>query len=165
MKIKIKFINPENRLKIIDKGEWIDLKSSEDVKLKAPQIKSNSKVVTFNPQLISLGVAMELPKYFEALVLPRSSTFKNFGVIVANSQGIIDSSYKGDEDIWKFNAIPFKNATIKTGDRIAQFRIQPSQFAPIWVKLRWLFTNKIKFVEVKTLNNNSRGGFGSTGIK
>ena len=108
---------------------------------------------------------MELPKYFEANIVPRSSTFNNFKIILANSMGVIDSTYNGDGDEWKFQAIALGSTKINEGDRIAQFRIRPSQFAPWWIKLKWLFTNKIKFVFVDTLNNKDRGGFGSTGIK
>lgn len=168
MKIKVKLINKNCKFEVIKKGEWIDLKSSDTISLNAPEIMTDEhskNLVIFNPVLIPLGIAMELPKYFEANILPRSSTFKNYGIQLVNSMGIIDSSYNGDDDEWLFAAIPYRSKVIVEGDRIAQFRIRPSQFAPWWVKFRWLFTNKIKFKFVETLNNTSRGGFGSTGIK
>lgn len=163
-KMKIKVSNKtKNKIKIIEKGDWIDLYTAEEVEVLAP--KSRYQNIRFSPKLISLGVAMKLPKYFEANIVPRSSTFKNFGLIQSNSMGIIDHTYCGNNDIWKMPVIPFEHKIIPAGTRIAQFRIRPSQFAPIWVKLRWLFTNKIKFVEVDSLNSNDRGGFGSTGNK
>jgi len=118
--------------------------------------------MVFDSGCIPLGVSMQLPKYFEANVLPRSSTFKSYGIIQSNSEGVIDNTYCGDNDEWKFPAIALRDTTIQEGTRICQFRIRPSQNAPAWVKLKWLFTNKIEFVEVETLNNKDRGGFGST---
>lgn len=163
MKIKVKLINKNCRFEAIKKGEWIDLRASTIVELKPPIAKKGS--VIFNSVMIPLGIAMELPKYFEANIVPRSSTFKNYGILLSNSIGVIDSSYCGDEDEWMFMALPYMDKLIVEGDRIAQFRIRPSQFAPWYVKLRWLFTSRIKFEIVESLNNKSRGGFGSTGIK
>ena len=103
-------------------------------------------------RLIPLGVAMELPEGFEALIAPRSSTFKNFKIIQANSLGIIDGSYCGDNDQWMFPAIALEDTHIHVGDRICQFRIvrnQPSLF----------------FFTVENLNNKDRGGIGSTGTR
>ena len=160
MKIKVKN-NTKNKIKRIKKGEWVDLYTSEEVTLLAPT--SRYQRVRFNSTMISLGVAMQLPKHFEANILPRSSTFNNFGLVMANSMGVIDHTYCGNKDVWKFNAIPFRGGIVPKGTRIAQFSIRPSQFAPIWVKLKWLFTNKIEFIEVDNLSNNDRGGFGSTG--
>lgn len=160
MKIKVKN-KTNNKIRRIEKGEWIDLYTSEDIEVKAPT--SRYQVVRFNPTLIPLGVAMQLPKHFEANLVPRSSTFKNYGIIQTNSIGIIDHTYCGNNDEWKMSVLPFENKVIPRGTRIAQFRIRPSQFAPIWVKLKWLFTNKIEFEEVSELKNKDRGGFGSTG--
>lgn len=177
LKIKIKKVNKNVQLpEVIYKGEWIDLRAAETVNLEAPQAgtlkthKIDGKTVshrdvTFDNKLVSLGVAMELPKGFEAHILPRSGTYNNFGVILANSQGIIDNSYKSDNDIWKANLISFRDTEIKEGDRICQFRIQLSQKATLWQKLKWLLSSSIEFEEVKLLNNKTRGGFGSTGIK
>ena len=165
MKIKVKLHDLSCKIEIYKKGEWIDLKAAETVTLNAPLIHTARKTVSFDSALIPLGLSMELPKYFEANIVPRSSTFNNFKIILSNSMGIIDSTYKGDDDEWKFNAIALDNTKINKGDRIAQFRIRPSQFAPWFVKLKWLFTNKIKFVVVDTLSDKSRGGFGTTGTK
>lgn len=169
MRIKVKYHNPNCKFEFIDKGEWIDLRAAHTVELLAPfahTLNGNrtKRDVEFDYKLISLGFAMELPKEFEAVVLPRSNTFKTWGIIQWNSEGVIDSSYCGNDDIWHFPAIALKDATILEGDRICQFRIQPSQKASIWTKIKWLFTNKIEFVEVSDLCNNNRKGFGSTGL-
>lgn len=142
-KIKIKYIDEKiEKLRYIDgKSDWIDLRSAEDVIMKKGDFK-----------LISLGVSMELPKGYEAHVVPRSSTYKNFGIIQANHYGIIDESYCSNEDIWKFPAIAMKDTEIHKNDRICQFRIFKNQ-------------PSIDFEEVDDLKNERRGGFGSTGIK
>lgn len=165
MKIKVKFHNPICKFKFIDKGEWIDLRASETRVFQSPTMIEFDGRVIFDYQLIPLGFAMELPKGFEAVILPRSSTFKNYCITCANSQGVIDSSFSGNNDIWQFPAIAFKSRTINEGDRICQFRIQPSQKASIWTKIKWLFTNKVEFVEVEDLQNADRGGIGTTGVK
>ena len=121
-----------------DKGDFIDLRSAEQVVLKAGEFK-----------LINLGISVQLPKGYHAEVVPRSSTFKNFGIIMANSIGIIDESYCGDNDIWKFPAIAMRDTEIKINDRICQFRI---------VKNR-----DINIEVVDKLDNEDRGGIGSTG--
>lgn len=162
MKIKVKLNNLSCKIEQNKKGEWIDLRAATTVSLAAPTTKGIKK---FDTALIPLGISMQLPKYFEANIVPRSSTFNNFKIILANSMGVIDSTYNGDGDEWKFQAIALDSTKINEGDRIAQFRIRPSQFAPWWMKLKWVFTNKIKFIFVNTLNNKDRGGFGSTGIK
>ena len=164
MKIKVKYHNPNCKFSFIDKGEWIDLRASKTIEFEAPKLTVANTVV-FDNKMIPLGFAMELPKDFEAWVEPRSGTYKNWGIILANSKGIIDSSYAGNDDIWRFPAIALRNTTILEGDRICQFRIMPSQKASIWTKIKWLFTNKIEFVEVDNLCNTNRGGFGSTGVK
>ena len=115
-----------------------------------------NKEVSFNSALIDLGISMQLPKHFEAHIVPRSSSFKNFGFIQANHMGVIDAEYCGDKDVWKLNAIAIKPVIIAEGSRICQFRIMPSQKAPVWVKLKWLFTHKITFVEVDTLGNKKQ---------
>lgn len=138
--IKIKYHADIQHLEKIEQGDWIDLRSAEDVELHHGEFK-----------LISLGVSMQLPANYEAHVLPRSSTFKRYGIIMTNSVGIIDNSYCGDDDIWKFPAYCLgEKCEIKKGDRIAQFRIVKKQ-------------PEIKFEEVEHLNNENRGGFGSTG--
>lgn len=137
--IKIKYLRDIEKIKLIDVGNWIDLRSAEDITMKAGEYR-----------LIPLGVAMELPYGYEALVAPRSSTFRKYGITLVNSIGIIDESYKGDDDEWNFLAYAVRDTVIPKNERICQFRIiehQPS----------------IKFVEVETLGNPNRGGIGSTG--
>ena len=105
---------------------------------------------------------MELPKGFEAYVLPRSSTPNKWNIEVANSQAIIDESYKGDEDEWKLITKAFKAIEIPKGTRICQFRIMPKMNAGILTKLKWLFSNGVELIKVDSLNNKNRGGIGST---
>ena len=163
MKIKVKKINTDKGIDIIAKGDWIDLSTRQSYLMIGPKYDRKINGVAFSSMLIPLGVAMKLPKYFEANVVPRSSTYSKYGIIQANGMGIIDSSYCGNEDEWKFPAIAIKSVPIPKDTRIAQFRIRPSQFAPWWVKLKWLFTSKIEFVYVDDLESENRGGFGSTG--
>jgi dUTPase len=114
--------------------------------------------VVINNTLIPLGFALKLPKGYEIVVNPRSSTYNKYGVILANSQGVIDNSYNGENDQWWFNAIALRDTTIRQGDKICQFRIQLSQFATVWQKIKWLFWNgKIEFVQVESLKGESRG--------
>lgn len=135
-------INPHGGLipEEIEGGDWIDLRAAETVELEKGEYAN-----------ISLGVSMQLPVGFEAHVLPRSSTFKNYGIIMTNSMGIIDNSYCGDGDIWKFPAYAVRDTKIVAGDRIAQFRIVRKQ-------------PKLLF-EKAILGNDNRGGFGSTGAR
>ena len=170
MKIKVRLINPNCKFEFIDKGEWIDLRSAITTELKAPYAntlngKRDKRDVEFDYQLIPLGFAMKLPKDFEALIVPRSGTFKQWNMIQTNHLGIVDSSYSGSNDEWKMPILAFRDTTIIEGDRICQFRIQPSQKASVWTKLKWLFTNKIEFVWVDSLDEEDRGGIGSTGVK
>ena len=139
--IKIKYFDKDiDKLEYIDgKSDWIDLRASEEVELKQGDFK-----------LIPLGVAMELPNGYEAHIAPRSSTYKNFGIIQANSVGVVDQSYCGDNDMWKFPAIAMRDTIIHKNDRICQFRIMRNQ-------------PEIIFKEVEKLEGNNRGGFGSTG--
>ena len=141
--IKIKYFDDEiEKLRYIDgKSDWIDLRASEDVEFKKGEFK-----------LIPLGIAMELPNGYEAHVVPRSSTFKNFGLIMTNSEGIIDNTYCGDNDMWKFPAIAMRDTVVHKNDRICQFRIMRNQ-------------PEIIFKEVEHLEGVDRGGFGSTGEK
>lgn len=177
LKVKVKRINKNLPLSvIIDKGDWIDLRAAKTVTLKSPQAETLKKRVidgkeekyrnvTFDSELFGLGVAIQLPKGFEAVVLPRSGTFRKYGVILANNEGVIDQSYCGDGDEWKFNALAFRDTVINEGDRVGQFRIQLSQKATFWQKLKWLLSSGIEIVEVESLSKVNRGGFGSTGIK
>lgn len=141
--ILIKYFDKDmEKLELIgNKSDWIDLRASEEVKFKKGEFK-----------LVPLGVAMKLPTGYEAHIAPRSSTFKNFGVIQTNSTGVVDNSYSGDEDMWKMPCLAMRDTVIHKGDRICQFRIMQKQ--PV-----------INFVEVEHLDEINRGGFGSTGIK
>lgn len=141
--IKIKYFSDEiEKLTYIEgKSDWIDLRCSEEVAMKAGEFR-----------LIPLGVAMELPAGYEAHLVPRSSTFKNFGIIQTNSCGIVDGSYCGDEDMWRMPALAMRDTVIHVNDRIAQFRIYKNQ-------------PEIRFDEAEHLGNANRGGFGSTGTR
>lgn len=157
--IKIKVAKDLNVPTVITKGDWIDLRSNENVTFTKEDVNNNTI------KYISLGVAIELPLGYEAVLAPRSSTPKNYNITVPNSFGVIDNSYCGDNDIWKFPALAFKETTIHKNDRIAQFRIQLSQKATIWQKIKWLFTSGVTIQIVPSLSNNNRGGFGTTGKK
>lgn len=137
--IRIKYLRNIQKIERFNVGDWIDLRAAEDVMIDSGQFK-----------LIPLGVAMELPQGYEALVAPRSSTFKKLGIILANSIGIIDESYKGDGDEWHFPAYAVKDTFIHKNERICQFRIIKHQ--PM-----------IRLLEVDHLGNEGRGGIGSTG--
>jgi len=139
--IKVKYFTDKiEKLAYIDgKSDWIDLRAAEDVDLKKGEFR-----------LIPLGVAMELPAGYEAHVVPRSSTFKNFGTIQTNHQGVIDCSYCGDNDQWFMPVYAVRDTQIRVNDRICQFRIMENQ-------------PKLVFEEVIKLKSNDRGGFGSTG--
>lgn len=138
--IEIKYFDDEiEKIKKIDKGDWIDLRAAEEVELKAGEFK-----------LISLGIGMKLPDGYEAHIAPRSSTFKTWGILQTNSVAVIDNSYCGENDIWKYPVYATKDVTIHKNDRICQFRIVKKQ-------------PSIEFIEVAHLEENSRGGFGSTG--
>lgn len=141
MKIKVKYFTDIEELKKVAVGDWVDLRAAKDVCLFEGQYMA-----------IPLGVAMELPEGYEAIVAPRSSTFKNFGLLMTNSIGVIDNSYCGDDDQWHFPAYATKDIFIQKGDRICQFRIIKNQ-------------PELEFETVDKLGNQSRGGFGSTGTE
>lgn len=167
MKIKVKLFNKDCKFEVIDKGDWIDLKSAESLEFKSPYAekarKNENRIVKFNTGTLRLGIGMKLPEGFEAVVVPRSSTFKEFGIVQRNSVGVIDQSYCGPTDEWRFPYIVFKEGSINKGDRVCQFKIQLSQKATFWQKLKWLFTSNIKFEFVDDYDGVDRGGFGSTG--
>lgn len=134
------FTDAIEKLDYIDgKSDWIDLRAAQDVVMKAGEFR-----------LIPLGVAMQLPKGYEAHIVPRSSTFKNFGIIQTNHQGVIDCSYCGDHDQWFMPAYAVRDTEIHVNDRICQFRIMENQ-------------PRIQFEEAEHLSGADRGGFGSTG--
>lgn len=140
MEIKIKYHDQEiEHLGKLDKGDWIDLRAAEHVEMKAGDFK-----------LISLGVSMKLPDGYEAHVVPRSSTFKKWGVLQTNSMGVIDNSYCGENDIWRFPALAIRDTVIEKGDRICQFRIVKKM-------------EQVTFTEVEHMEDVDRGGFGSSG--
>ena len=141
MNIKIKYLSDKiEKLRYIDgKSDWIDLRAAEDIVMKKGEFK-----------LIPLGIAMELPKGYEAHVVPRSSTFKNYGLLQTNSCGIIDQTYCGQNDIWRWPAYATRDVVVHANDRICQFRIVENQ-------------PQIHFDEVDQLEGADRGGFGSTG--
>ncbi|WP_333647721.1 dUTP diphosphatase [Lacrimispora sp.] len=139
--IRIKYFTDkiEELCYIEGKSDWIDLRAAEEIEMKAGDFK-----------LIPLGVAMELPAGYEAHVVPRSSTFKNYGIIQTNSMGVIDETYCGDNDQWFFPAYALRDTVIHINDRICQFRIMAHQPA-------------LCFEETKVLGHQDRGGHGSTG--
>ena len=141
MEIKIKYLRDIEPISQKEGSDWIDLRTAEDVDMDEGEFK-----------LIPLGVAMKLPKGYEAQVIPRSSTYKNWSIVQANSFGLIDESYCGDGDEWKFPAIAFIKTHIPKNTRICQFRIQKKQ-------------PSINFQVVDTLGNPDRGGIGSTGTE
>lgn len=142
MVIKIKYFDtdlpPIGKIAV---GDWIDLRSAETVHLKAGE-----------QYILRLGVGMILPDGYEALILPRSSTPSKFGIMCANAMGVIDNSYSGDADEWRFPAVAIRDTVIYKGDRIAQFRIVENQ-------------PPVEFEVVEHLNELSRGGIGSTGAR
>lgn len=160
LKIKVKELTEGCMPSIIQKGDWIDLVCAEDMKLNIITLEDNPDV-----KYIPLGIAMQLPKGFEAIVAPRSSTPNRFGIMCANSFGVIDNCYCGNNDEWKFPVIAIRPTFIEKGCRICQFKIQLSQKATLWQKIKWLFSSGIELVKVDNLQENSRGGFGSTGTK
>ena len=140
LEIKVKYFTDIEPIKFIEnKSDWYDLRAAEDIELKAGEFK-----------LIKLGVAIQLPAGYEAIVAPRSSTFKNYGILQANSIGVIDESYCGDNDQWMMPALAMRDTIIKKNDRICQFRIISHQPEHV-------------ITTVKHLEGKDRGGIGSTG--
>lgn len=138
--VKIKYHGDVKPLEMYENGDWIDLRAAEDVEMKAGEFR-----------LISLGVSMKLPEGYEAHVVPRSSTYRHWGIIQANHMGVIDNSYSGTTDIWKFPALAIRDTVIYKNERICQFRITEKQ-----PKFGWLVCD--------ALDDEDRGGFGSSGI-
>lgn len=140
MKIKIKYHADITPLEMSDKGDWCDLRLAEDVEMKAGEFR-----------ILSLGVSMLLPEGYEAVVIPRSSTFKTWGILQTNHFGLIDESYCGDNDIWRFPALATRDVVIEKNSRICQFRIQKKM-------------DRLTFKTVEHLERPDRDGFGSTGV-
>ena len=176
LKIKVKILTQGCMPVLNNVGDWIDLRSAVDMEIPAPQSDvlkrktiegervgyRNIEIPTY---YIPLGVAMQLPKGFEAIIDSRSSGPDKMGLFIPNGQGVVDNSYSGNKDEWNYICSPMKATSIKKGDRICQFRIQLSQKATMWQKLKWLFSSGIELVQVDDLGDNNRGGLGSTGIK
>ena len=141
LKIKYHSDQIEKLTYIAGKSDWIDLRSAQEADLKKGEFR-----------LISLGVSIQLPAGYEAVVVPRSSAYKNFGIIQTNSMGVIDEKYCGDNDVWMMPVLAVRDTHISINDRICQFRIQQHQ-------------PQIAFVETDELGNEDRGGFGSTGMQ
>ena len=139
--IKIKYHADIDKIEKITNGDLIDLRAAEDVEMKAGEFR-----------IISLGVSMKLPEGYEATIVPRSSTFKNYKILQCNSVGFVDNSFSGTNDVWGFPAYAVEDTVIHKNDRICQFRIQKNQ-------------PEIEFEEVDSLDETDRGGFGSTGVK
>lgn len=139
--LKIKYLSDIKPIEFNDNGNWIDLRSAETYNLNAGEFCK-----------VHLGVAIELPKGYEAIVAPRSSTFVKWGIIQANSIGVIDESYCGDNDEWMLPVIAFRHTTIHKNDRICQFRI-------------FKHHELDSMIRVKSLGNPDRNGFGSTGVQ
>lgn len=139
--IKVKyFVEDLDPLCYVDgKSDWIDLHAAETVTLRAGEYR-----------LIPLGVAIALPEGYEAHIAPRSSTFKNYGILQTNSMGVVDCSYCGDGDQWYMPAYATRDVTIEKNARICQFRIMENQ-------------PRLTFTRVEKLEGPDRGGFGSTG--
>lgn len=139
--IQIVYHAPITPIEWTEKGDWIDLRSAEDIDLKKGEFA-----------LINLGVSMKLPDGYEAHVAPRSSTYKNFKIIQTNSVAVIDNNYSGTNDIWKYPVLAMEDTHISFDDRICQFRLMPVM-------------GKVLFQVEETLDETDRGGIGSTGVK
>ena len=171
LKIKVKVLTEGCMPEIIDGGDWIDLKAAQDMEIRAAQAgvqyqEGNEKYrdVHIPMTYIPLGIAVKLPDGFEALINSRSSGPNKLKLFIPSGQGVVDNTYSGKGDQWHYVAAPMSNAHIKKGDRICQFRIQLSQKATVWQKIKWLFSSGVELVEVEDLDSTNRGGLGSTGI-
>lgn len=139
MELKVKYHADIDPIEKTEKGDWIDLRAAEDVWMMPGDFR-----------LISLGVSMQLPKGYEAHIVPRSSTFKTWGILQTNHMGVIDESYCGDNDIWKFPAFATRSVLIEKNSRICQFRIVKKM-------------EDTTITTVEHLKGADRGGFGSSG--
>lgn len=171
IKIKVKVLTEGCMPELNSKGDWIDLRSSVDLDINAPQAGTQKTVgnvklrdVEIPVVYIPLGVAIELPKGYEAIIASRSGSPKKLRIFIPNGKGVIDNTYNGDDDQWHYVASSLGNTCIKKGDRICQFRIQLSQKATVWQKIKWLFSSGIELVKVDSLSDNNRG-MNVTGIE
>lgn len=146
--VKIKFANKNGDNYYPDgfrgctNGDWIDLRAAGDYILHEGDFA-----------LIDLGIAMKMPEGIEAHLLPRSSTFKKWGIIQTNGMGIIDNAYCGDDDIWMMPVYATRDTHITAGSRVAQFKLEKT-----------MENERYHFTIVTNLDDPSRGGFGSTGM-
>jgi len=140
-RLKIKYhVKELEKLRYIDgKSDWIDLRVAENVSMKQGEYR-----------LISMGISVEIPKGYEMLIVPRSSAYKNFGILQTNAMGVVDESFCGDNDIIHMPILAMRDTEIHINDRIGQFRLMPHQ-------------PEVHFIEVDHLDNEDRGGFGTTG--
>ena len=151
MNIKVKYLDPNlPKLEKIDKGDLVDLRASK-VFINGQEQSLPCTYEANDIVFIKLGFAARLPLGYKACIYPRSSTFKNYGLILTNSVGQIDNSYSGNGDEWGAMFISLRPGTINHGDRVAQFDIQRTTM------------DNIGFEVVEDLGNNNRGGYGSTG--
>lgn len=178
MKLKIKIKRFKNEKgeplvsfpKIIKKGDWVDLMAAKECILEAPQAgtlkgsEAKHRDVVSDVSYIPLGVAMKLPEGYEAIMASRFSAPKKMGIMMANGIGVVDQSYCGDDDQWHFPAVTLRKTSIAQNTRLCQFRIQLSQKATLWQRIKWLFVSGIELEEVQALGNENREGLGSTGI-
>ena len=150
MNLRVKYFDKSvEGIEVIEKGDWIDLRSRKTIEYEEGDFF-----------LIPLNVAIELPEGFEAHILPRSSTFKKWGLIQTNSQGVIDNSFSGEKDEYMLPVIALRDGKVEKGDRICQFRLFRTMES-----FRDIHGKGLNIVEVESLDNENRGGFGSTGIK
>jgi len=139
--LKVKYhVEGLEKIKKIEKGDWIDLRSAYDEEFKAGEWG-----------FIDLGISVKIPKGYEAHIVPRSSTFKNWGLLQVNGMGIIDESYSGENDLWKMPVLATKDTKINKNDRVCQFRLIEKM-------------PQLRIIEVENMEDESRGGFGSTGV-
>lgn len=170
--IKVKVLTEGCAPRITEDGDWIDLRAAMDIHLEGPYagVRSrkggeSTRKVLFEIMNIPLGVAMELPDGCEAVVALRSSTHKRYCILQTNPPGVVDQPYCGDNDQWHLPIMTTGEVHINKGDRICQFRVQLSQKATVWQKLKWLFSNGVKIELVDHLGNPDRGGLGHSGVK
>lgn len=170
--IKVKVVVDGCAPTISEGGDWIDLRAAIPVHLDGPTAEMLKKhqgnryrKVEFPYLNVPLGVAMKLPDGMEAVITPRSSSNKKFHILQPNSPGVVDHMYCGPDDQWGMPILATGEVNINQFDRICQFRIQPSQKATCWQKLKWLFSNGVKIKLVDELYNPNRGGFGHSGVK
>ena len=175
LKIKVKVLTKGCMPVINENGDWVDLKSAININIPAPQSyalkrktvegeRISYRNVEIPTYYIPLGVAMQLPQGFEAIIDSRSGSPKKLGLFIPGGQGVVDNIYNGNDDQWHYVCSPLRKTTIEAGDRICQFRIQLSQKATMWQKIKWLLSSGIELVEVDDLKGTNRG-MNVTGIK